>query len=61
MGHAVRKKVTVTDGAWQNTVAHLMATRIEKAGKGPLAGLTAYIFSISQECHHGMVPSRDYG
>lgn len=53
MGHAVCKEITVTDGTWQNTVAHLVATRIEKAEKGPLAGLTAYIFCISQECYHG--------
>lgn len=53
MGHTVCKEITVTDGTWQNTVAHLVATRIEKEEKGPLAGLTAYIFRISQECHHG--------
>lgn len=53
MGHAVCKEITVADGTWQNTLAHLVATRIEEAEKGPLAGLTAYIFHISQECHHG--------
>ncbi|KAK7810475.1 hypothetical protein U0070_025123 [Myodes glareolus] len=54
MGHTVCKEITVTDRTWQNTVAHLVATRIEEAEKGPLAALTAYIFRISQECHHGL-------
>lgn len=59
MGHVVDKTIIVTEGPWQSTVAHLMVTRIEKAEKGPLAGFTAYIYSISQECPHGMNPSEE--